>query len=83
MASAHYFFRNYNIHQVINLMCYMTEFPHTLTSTQKITRMYRYTLIDAAASSGEKKNGRSTKTGAIPLITTEIFRSPDRSLNHY
>lgn len=41
MASAHYFFRNYDIKQVINLVCYMTEYPHTLTSTQKITRLYR------------------------------------------
>jgi hypothetical protein len=43
MASAHYFFRNYDIKQVINLVCYMTESPHTLTSTQKVTRLYRYT----------------------------------------
>ena len=35
MSSAHYFFRNYDIKQVINLICYMTEYPHTLTSTQK------------------------------------------------
>lgn len=83
MASAHYFFRNYDIKQVINLMCYMTEFPHTLTSTQKITRMYRYTSGYAAASSGEKNSGQSTKTDAIPLITTEIFRLPGRSLNLY
>lgn len=50
MASAHYFFRNYDIKQVINLMCYMTEFPHTLTSTQKITRLYRYASAHVAAS---------------------------------
>ena len=41
MSSAHYFVKNYNIRQVIDLMCYTTLFPHTLTSTQKITRMYR------------------------------------------
>jgi hypothetical protein len=73
MASAHYFFRNYNISQVINLMCYMTEYPHTLTSTQKITRMYRYLLLYSAASCVEKRSGPSTRTDAIPMTTITIF----------
>ena len=46
MSSAHYFVKNYNIRQVLDLMCYETQFPHTLTSTQKITRMYRYSFIN-------------------------------------
>lgn len=57
MASAHYFFRNYDIKQVLNLMCYMTEYPHTLTSTQKITRIYRYHTPNADACFAGKSNG--------------------------
>lgn len=73
MASAHYFFRNYNISQVVNLMCYMTEYPHTLTSTQKITRMYRYFLLYSAACCVEKRSGLSTRTDAIPMTTITTF----------
>ena len=73
MASAHYFFRNYNISQVVNLMCYMTEYPHTLTSTQKITRMYRYFLLYSAACCVEKSSGLSTRTDAIPMTTITTF----------
>lgn len=81
MSSAHHFFRNYDIKTVLNLMCYMTEYPHTLTSTQKITRMYRYESSNPVASSEEKKNGPSTKTDATPLTTTATFKSPDKNLN--
>ncbi len=72
MSSAHYFFRNYDIKQVINLLCYMTEYPHTLTSTQKITRLYRYSLYHTVAFCVDKKNGPWEKTGAILLIITAI-----------
>lgn len=41
MSYAHYFVKNYSLKEVVNLMCYTTRFPHTLTSTQKITRLYR------------------------------------------
>ena len=41
MSYAHYFVKNYKIREVIDLFCYNTRFPHTLTSTQKITRLYR------------------------------------------
>ena len=78
MASAHYFFRNYDIKQVINLVCYMTEFPHNLTSTQKITRLYRYTSIHAAAYSGGKRSGPLEKIDAIPLIIIVTSVSPGR-----
>ncbi len=71
MASAHYFFRNYDIKQVINLICYMTEFPHTLTSTQKITRLYRYHTIYKDASCEEKRSGQLEKIVAILQITIE------------
>jgi hypothetical protein len=37
-----YFVKNYKIKEVIDLFCYGTRFPHTLSSTQKITRLYRY-----------------------------------------
>lgn len=79
MSSAHYFFRNYDIKQVLNLMCYMTEFPHTLTSTQKITRMYRYNLFHLVACSEEKKNGQSTKIDAILMIITGTFKSLEKN----
>lgn len=79
MASAHYFFRNYNISQVINLMCYMTEFPHTLTSTQKITRMYRYLLTHLVASFAEKESGPLMKTDATPTIIITIFELPEKN----
>ena len=72
MSSAHYFFRNYDIKQVINLICYMTEYPHTLTSTQKITRLYRYLPLHAVVFSGGRRSGPSDKTGAILLITIAI-----------
>lgn len=78
MSSAHYFFKNYDIKTVINLICYMTEFPHTLTSTQKITRLYRYAPLHPDASSAGKENGPSTKIAAIP--TTTIAISPTRAL---
>jgi len=35
MAAAKYFFQNNNYRQVLNLLCYTTEYPHMLTSTQK------------------------------------------------
>lgn len=82
MASAHYFFRNYDIKQVINLVCYMTEFPHTLTSTQKITRLYRYLPTHVVAFSGGKRNGLSEKIDAILPITIVTFVSPERGLRH-
>lgn len=44
MSYAHYFVKNYKIREVIDLFCYNTRFPHTLTSTQKITRLYRCIL---------------------------------------
>ena len=78
MASAHYFFRNYDIKQVINLVCYMTEFPHTLTSTQKITRLYRYYTTHVVAFSGGRRSGLSEKIDAIPLIIIVTFVSPGR-----
>lgn len=81
MASAHYFFRNYDIKTILNLMCYMTEYPHTLTSGQKITRLYRYPLINPAASSGDKRNGTLTKIGWTLSIITAIFKSPEKNLN--
>jgi hypothetical protein len=73
MSSAHYFFRNYDIKQVLNLLCYVTEYPHTLTSTQKITRMYRYSLFHSAACSDEKNNGQSIKIGVIPRTTSRTL----------
>jgi hypothetical protein len=82
MASAHYFFRNYDIKQVINLVCYMTEYPHTLTSTQKITRLYRYAALHAGVSSEGKRNGQSAKIDAIPLITIAISASPGLVSRH-
>lgn len=82
MASAHYFFRNYDIKQVINLVCYMTEFPHTLTSTQKITRLYRYASIHAAACSGGKRSGPLEKIDAIPLTIIAIFVLPESGWRH-
>jgi len=78
MASAHYFFRNYNISQVINLMCYMTEYPHTLTSTQKITRMYRYVSSHLVAFFVVKRSGPSTKTDATLTITIKTSESPEK-----
>ena len=42
MSSAYFFYRNFNIRQVLNVLCYTTETPHMLTSTQKLTRLYRY-----------------------------------------
>ena len=80
MASAHYFFRNYNISQVINLMCYMTEFPHTLTSTQKITRMYRYLPPHLVAYFAGKENGPSTKTDVTLMTIIKTFELLDKSL---
>jgi hypothetical protein len=41
MSYAHYFVKNFKLKEVIDLFCYSTRFPHTLTSTQKITRLYR------------------------------------------
>ncbi len=55
MSAAHYFVKNYNIRQVLDLMCYETQFPHTLTSTQKITRMYRYSFTNQKMPSQERK----------------------------
>ena len=55
MSSAHYFVKNYNIRQVLDLMCYETQFPHTLTSTQKITRMYRYPFANQKMPFEERK----------------------------
>ena len=82
MASAHYFFRNYDIKQVINLVCYMTEYPHTLTSTQKITRLYRYRIVYAVVFSAEKNNGLSVKTDAILLTITATLQLPDKNWKH-
>ena len=70
MASAHYFFRNYDIKQVLNLLCYMSDNPSTLTSTQKITRMYRYQNSNVVVSSEEKNNGLMEKTDVILSIIT-------------
>ena len=70
MASAHYFFRNYDIKQVLNLLCYMSDNPSTLTSTQKITRMYRYQTSYVDASFEEKNNGLMARTGVILLTIT-------------
>jgi hypothetical protein len=78
MASAHYFFRNYDIKQVINLVCYMTEYPHTLTSTQKITRLYRYLTHNQGVSSAGKRNGPLVKIDVIPLTIIAISESPGK-----
>jgi hypothetical protein len=75
MSSAHYFFRNYDIKQVINLICYMTEYPHTLTSTQKVSRLYRYVFDEAVVSSEGRRSGPSARTDATPRITTETSPS--------
>jgi len=72
MASAHYFFRNYDIKQIINLLCYMTEYPHTLTSTQKITRLYRYIIKDWDVFWEEKNNILLKKIDAIHSIIIKI-----------
>lgn len=69
MASAKYFFQNNDIRKVLNLLCYTTEYPHMLTSTQKITRLYRYILNHIAVSSEEKNNGPSERIEPIPKIT--------------
>jgi hypothetical protein len=76
MASAHYFFRNYDIKQVINLVCYMTEYPHTLTSTQKITRLYRYPLPHIAVSCAGRRSGPSARIGAIQPTIIATSASP-------
>lgn len=70
MAAAKYFFQNNNYRQVLNLLCYTTEYPHMLTSTQKITRLYRYIPPHSAASSAERRNGPSAKTDATQTTTT-------------
>jgi hypothetical protein len=44
MSFAHYFMKNFTIREVIDLFCYGTRFPHMLTSTQKLTRLYRFSL---------------------------------------
>lgn len=69
MASAKYFFQNNDYRQVLNLLCYTTEYPHMLTSTQKITRLYRYISSHSAVCLEEKKSGPSAKTDAT-LMTT-------------
>ena len=69
MASAKYFFQNNDIRKVLNLLCYTTEYPHTLTSTQKITRLYRYLSNHIAASWDDRKNGQSEKIDVIQMIT--------------
>lgn len=79
MSSAHYFFRNYDIKQVINLLCYMTEFPHTLTSTQKITRLYRYRINHQDAYWEGKRNGQSVKIVVIQQTIIEISGSQERN----
>ena len=61
----HFFFKNYDHKSMINLLCYMTEYPHTLTSTQKLTRLYRYNLYHLDAYSEEKENGPLEKIDVI------------------
>lgn len=77
MSAAKYFFQNNDIRAVLNLLCYTTEYPHLLTSTQKITRLYRYITTYPAAYSEEKSSGPTDKTGAIPKTTIATFSNTD------
>ena len=72
MASAKYFFQNNDIRAVLNLLCYTTEYPHLLTSTQKITRLYRYILNNTVAFLEDKNSGLTERTDAILKIIIEI-----------
>ena len=80
MSAANYFVKNYNIRQVLDLMCYETQFPHTLTSTQKITRMYRYPFANQKdASSEEKSSWLLMKTEAASKTISTTFTCTDKS----
>lgn len=56
MSYAHYFVKNFKIKEVVDLFCYTTRFPHTLTSTQKITRLYRFMKINIGVFYVDKKH---------------------------
>ena len=49
MSYAHYFVKNFKVKEAFDLFCYSTQFPHTLTSTQKITRLYRLRFSNSDA----------------------------------
>jgi hypothetical protein len=72
MASAKYFFQNNDIKAVLNLLCYTTEYPHMLTSTQKITRLYRYIQNNTVACCEDKSNGQLERTDVTLRIIIEI-----------
>lgn len=55
MSYAHYFVKNFKIKEIVDLFCYNTRFPHTLTSTQKITRLYRLKMDNLDAYFVDKR----------------------------
>lgn len=65
MSYAHYFVKNYKLREVIDLFCYNTRFPHTLTSTQKITRLYRSCFTNVDASFDAREPSPSSRTEEI------------------
>ena len=80
MSSAGYFVKNYNIRQVVDLMCYGTKFPHTLTSTQKITRMYRYKIYKNSVQLSEGENNKlSIKIVEKPMNSMKMLELQDKN----
>lgn len=41
MSKAYHHIKNYCFKEVMNLVCYGSKYPETLTQTQRITRLYR------------------------------------------
>lgn len=84
MASAGYFYKGHiQLAPVLNLFCYMTEFPHTLTSTQKLTRLYRYIIIHSELLSVERRTGTSTRPEVTIKTTLNISTEHAEILNRY
>ena len=45
MSKAYYFGKNFTFKNIMNLLCYSTQTPEKLTSTQKVTRLYRLEFL--------------------------------------
>lgn len=41
MSKAYIFVKNFSFPEMLNLLCYGSKVPETLTQTQRITRLYR------------------------------------------
>lgn len=80
MSSAHYFVKNYRLKEVLDLMCYTTRFPHTLTSTQKITRLYRYVKWDVDACWDVKELLHFSKIVVIQKISMILWEAQEKDL---